>query len=319
MNRLNGVILDEASFNRDDLDLSGLLTRLDQWQRYPDTDHAQREQHLAGAAVAVANRIEFDRSLLQKLDALQLILLTATGTDKVDMEYCRQHGITVMHVNDYCTASVAQHVFSLLLALTTRLIPYQQATHNKRWVPGSSFSSLEYPIHELEGQTLGLVGYGALARGVEKIAMAFGMQVLIAERVGAKQIRPGRMALHELLPVVDVLSLHCPLTEQTRHLIGKKEFESMKPSAVIINTSRGAVINNLELANALKQGDIGGAGLDVLDSEPPPAEHPLLVDDIPNLIITPHIAWASVEARQRVVDQVSDNLQQWLDQQEKTV
>ncbi len=136
MNRLNGVILDEASFNRDDLDLSGLLNSLDDWQRYPDTGHEQREQHLQGATVVVANRVEFDRNLLQKLDVLQLILLTATGTDKVDMEYCRQHGITVMHVNDYCTASVAQHVFSLLLALTTRLIPYQHATRISRWVTG---------------------------------------------------------------------------------------------------------------------------------------------------------------------------------------
>ncbi len=159
------------------------------------------------------------------------------------------------------------------------------------------------------------MGYGALARGVERIATAFGMQVLIAERAGVEQIRPGRMALHELLPMVDVLSLHCPLTEETRHLIGEKEFESMKPSAVVINTSRGAVINNAELATALKQGKIAGAGLDVLDSEPPPAEHPLLAEDVPNLIITPHIAWASVEARQRVIDQVTDNLQQWLDAQ----
>ena len=209
---------------------------------------------------------------------------------------------------------MSQHVFSLLLALTTRLIPYAQASRDKRWVAGSSFSSLEYPIHELQGQTIGLVGYGVLARGVEQIARAFGMQILIAERAGAQQIRPGRMDLNDMLPEVDVLSLHCPLTDHTRHLIGKKEFESMKPTALIINTSRGAVIDNSELARALKQGRIGGAGLDVLDSEPPAADHPLLAPDVPNLIITPHIAWASVEARQRVVDQVTANLQQWLEQ-----
>ncbi|MDJ0832194.1 MAG: D-2-hydroxyacid dehydrogenase [Gammaproteobacteria bacterium] len=315
MQSYNGVILDEASFNRDDLDLRGLLCRLEHWQRYPDTEHSQREQRLQGAAVAVANRVVFDRGLLQQLDALELILLTATGTDKVDMDYCRERDITVMPVSDYCTASVAQHVFSLLLALTTRLIPYQQATRAKRWLAGSAFSSLEYPIHELQGQTLGLVGYGALARGVEQIARAFGMRILIAERAGASQVRPGRMDLYELLPEVDVLSLHCPLTDETRHLIGNREFDLMKPSAMIINTARGAVINNAELANALRQGKIAAAGLDVLDNEPPPAEHPLLAPDVPNLIVTPHIAWASVEARQRVIDQVADNLRQWLDRQ----
>ena len=263
--------------------------------------------------MVIANKVVFDRSLLEKLDALQLILLTATGTDRVDMDYCRQQGIDVKPVSDYCTEAVAQHVFSLLLALTTHLIPYHQATRDGRWSADSDFSSLEYPIHELRGQTLGLVGYGTLARGVERIARAFGMQILIAERAGATQVRPGRLPLHEMLPELDVLSLHCPLTEATRHLIGKSELESMKPGAIIINTSRGAVINNAALATALKQGRIAAAGLDVLDREPPPVDHPLLARDVPNLIITPHIAWASVEARQRVIDKLADNLQQWLD------
>lgn len=314
----NAVILDEDSFNPGDLDLSGLITLVNNWKRYPATKSEQRAERLADAHIVIANKVVFDQPLLEKLPQLRVILLTATGMDNVDLSYCQQHNIAVYNVTDYCTASVSQHVFTMVLALSTQLIPYQQVTKGGEWSRGEQFSSLKYPIHELNGKTLGLIGYGSLAKGVEKVAKAFGMKILIAKRSGTlptaidSDSSIKRLPLNELLPKVDVLSLHCPLTPETRHLIGRDALEQMKPSALLINTARGGVVNNAELAAALREGTIAGAGIDVLEQEPPPHDHPLLADDIPNLILTPHIAWAAVEARQRVIDKVASHLKNWL-------
>jgi len=256
------------------------------------------------------------RRLLKQLPDLKVILLTATGMDNIDRDYCQQQGIATYNVTDYCTASVSQHVFSLILALKTQLIPYQSMTRNGDWSRSGQFSSLEYPISELSGKTLGLIGYGSLAKGVEHLAKAFGMKILIAQRVaqgaGSASASEGRLLLDELLPQVDVLSIHCPLTPETKNLISQKQFQLMKPTAIIINTARGAVIDNSALAQALIKGEIAGAGIDVIDQEPPPLDHPLVDANVPNLILTPHIAWAAVEARQRVIDKVAENLRNWL-------
>jgi glycerate dehydrogenase len=232
--------------------------------------------------------------------------------DNVDLEYCKQQGITVNNVTDYCTASVSQHVFSLILALTTKLFPYQQLTKSGDWSRSGQFSSLEFPIQELAGKTLGLVGYGSLAKGVEKLALAFDMKILIAQRTGTQGKTEGRLPLDDLLPQADVISIHCPLTPETKHLFGENEFQLMKDSAILINTARGAIINTAELATALRDKVIAGAGIDVLEQEPPPLDHSLLNDKIPNLLLTPHIAWSAIEARQRVIDKVADNLQRFL-------
>lgn len=309
---LKAVILDEESFNPGDLDLSGLIALLDNWERYPATKPEQREERLAGKQIAIANKVVFDAPLLEKLPELKAILLTATGMDNVDRDYCKEHGIATYNVTDYCTASVSQHVFSLILALKTQLIPYQNMTRNGDWSRSGQFSSLAYPISELSGKTLGLIGYGSLAKGVETLAKAFGMKILIAQRAGSKEASEGRLLLHDLLPQVDVLSIHCPLTPETKSLISSTEFEGMKKTAIVINTARGAVIDNKALAQALINGDIAGAGIDVLDQEPPSLDHPLLDKNVPNLILTPHIAWAAIEARQRVIDKVAENLQAWL-------
>jgi len=306
------VILDEDSFNAGDLDLSRLLSLLDNWRRYPATPNEKRAEHCQNATIAIANKVRFDQELLQKLPQLRVILLTATGMDNVDLDYCHHHQIAVYNVADYCTSAVAQHAVGLMLALSTQLIPYQAMVRNGTWSRSQQFSSLAYPIHELAGKTLGLIGYGNLAKGVEKLAKAFGMNILIAQRAGSTESSPGRVLIDDLLPQVDVLSIHCPLTPETRHLIGANQFKKMKDSALLINTARGAIVDNAALAVALKKGDIAGAGIDVLDQEPPPLDHPLLADDIPNLIITPHIAWASIEARQRLMDKVADNLHTWL-------
>lgn len=312
-NNLKAVILDETSFNPGDLDMSGLLALNDNWQRYNSTLPEQRLERLKGVHIAVANKIKFDQELLSQLPDLKVILLTATGMDNLDLDACKQRGIATYNVSDYCTESVAQHVFSMILALTTQLLPYQKMTRSGEWSNSEHFTSLQFPIRELSGKTMGLVGYGNLAKGVEKIAKAFGMDIKIAARSGSTEAPEGRILLDDLLPNVDVLSLHCPLTPETLHLMGEKQFKRMKQSALLINTSRGAVVDSAALANALRNNEIAGAGIDVLEVEPPPADHPLLAQDIPNLILTPHIAWASIEARQRVVDKVRDNLANWLE------
>jgi glycerate dehydrogenase len=312
MLRLHAAILDEATFNANDLNMDALFALVENWKRYPSTTLQQRAQHLSGINIVVANKVKFDKALLENLPDLKVILLTATGMDNVDRDTCKQLGISVYNVTDYCTASVSQHVFSLILALSGNLLSYQSMTTTGAWSQSEHFTSLKFPIQELSGKTLGLIGYGALAKGVEKLANAFDMKILIAQRVGSKTASDGRVLIDELLPQVDVLSIHCPLTPETKHLIDAKALRLMKSSALLINTARGGVVDNAALANALRNNEIAGAGIDVLEVEPPPLDHPLVAGNLPNLILTPHIAWASVEARQRVIDSVANNLQQWL-------
>lgn len=311
MNSQLAVMLDEASFTLGDLDLSALLDQVEVWRRYPATETSQREERLKDASIAVINKVKLDAVLLARLPALKLVLLTATGTDNVDLEGCRERGIAVCNVRDYGTPSVAQHVISLMLALSTSLLKYAHETRSGDWAKAAHFSTLSYPIAELDGKTLGLVGYGSLAKGVEKLARAFGMNIVIAQRPGGEP-QDGRLPLDELLQIVDVLSLHCPLVPATYHLMNGAAFRKMKKSAILINTARGAVVDNAALAEALLAGEIAGAGIDVLEQEPPPADHPLLRKGVPNIIVTPHVAWASIEARQRLMDKVADNLRAWV-------
>jgi glycerate dehydrogenase len=313
-NRANikAVVLDEKSFNPGDLDLSGLYALLGNWTIHEGTSPEQRLERLEGADIVIANKVVLDQPLLENLPKLKLILLTATGMDNVDLAFCEQQGITVNNVTDYCTASVSQHVFSLILALSTQLFSYQKLTKSGDWSRSGQFSNLEFPIQELSGKTLGLVGYGSLAKGVEKVALAFGMNIIISQRAGLQGTVAGRLPFDELLAQADVVSIHCPLTPETKHLFSTKEFELMKSSALLINTARGGVIDNEALAIALRDNVIAGAGIDVLEQEPPPLDHPLITTKLPNLILTPHIAWAAIEARQRVIDKVAENLQRFL-------
>jgi len=305
------VLLDEASYTLGDLDLTALIEQVDHWDRYPATESGQRYERLENASIAVINKVRLDAELIASLPHLKLILLTATGTDNVDLDACRASGITVCNVSDYGTPSVAQHVFSLILALSTNLLNYANETASGAWSQATHFSTLSYPISELQDKTLGLIGYGTLAKGVEKLARAFDMQIVIAQRPGGEP-QAGRLVIDELLAQSDVVSLHCPLVDNTFHLIDAEALQKMKSSAILINTARGAVVDNAALAEALKSGEIKGAGIDVLEQEPPPADHPLLQPDVPNVIVTPHVAWASLEARQRLLDKVAGNLQAWL-------
>lgn len=316
MSNLNAVILDETSFNNNgDMDLTNLLALNENWKRYDETGKEQRLERLKNVQIAVANKVVFDKELLQQLPDLKVILLAATGMDNIDRDYCEANGIAYYNVTDYCTASLAQHVFTLILSLSTSINDYQRVTRNGEWSKSPHFCTLQYPIQELAGKTLGLIGYGSLAKGVEKLAKAFDMNIMLGARVGSTEAANGRVLIEDMLPQVDVLSVHCPLTPETNKMINYDFLSKMKSSAFIINSARGAVIDNADLAKALRDGVIAGAGIDVLEVEPPPADHPLLDPDIPNLILTPHVAWAAKEARQRVVEKVAANLKHWLSSQ----
>ncbi len=305
-----GVFLDIDSLDRGDLDLSGLKAVLPEWRFFGHSRPEEVTGRLASAQVAVSNKVPLDAAHFQALGDLRLVCVSATGTDNIDVAGAAARGIRVCNVRGYASPSVTQHVFCLLLALVTRLPEYMRAVRGGRWQGSRDFCLLDYPISELAGKTLGIVGYGELGRSVAKVAQAFGMHVLIAARPGSPEME-GRVALPDLLPQVDVLTLHCPLAGNTRGLIGAAELAAMKPGALLINTARGGIVDEHALAHALKSGHLGGAGVDVLAVEPPGEDSPLLARDIPNLIVTPHIAWASREARQRLVDEVALNIRAW--------
>lgn len=306
-----GVFLDRDTVDRGDLDLGPLLRALPDWRLHDFSRPAQVGEHLAGARVALTNKVLLNAATLATAPALRLICVAATGTNNVDLEAAHRHGVTVCNVRGYATPAVVQHVFALVLALTTRLFDYQRDVAAGRWQDSPYFCLLDHPIRELAGRSIGIVGYGELGRAVANAATAFGMGVLVAQsRVGAAQT--SRLPLDEVLARADVLSLHTPLTPETRGMIGAPQLALMKPDALLINTARGGLVDEQALADALRAGRLGGAGIDVLAEEPPRADNPLLAAAIPNLIVTPHIAWASREARQRVVNEIAANIQAFL-------
>ncbi len=306
---MRGVLLDLDTLG-DDLDLGRLRASLDDWTFHAVTAPEEVAQRIAGADVVVSNKVLLDGRAITAASALKMIAVAATGTNNVDLDAARAAGIVVSNVTAYGTPSVAQHVFALLLALTTRLFEYRAAVADGRWASSPHFCLLDHPIRELAGKTLGVVGYGELGQGVARLAEAFGMRVLIAQRPGGPA-QAGRVRLAELLPQVDVLTLHCPLTDATRNLIGAAELAAMRDDAVLLNAARGGIVDEAALVAALRAGTLGGAGFDVLTVEPPRDGNPLLEPGIPNLIVTPHIAWAARESRQRLIDQVAENIERF--------
>ncbi len=305
---MRGVFLDRDSLDTGDLDLAPLEASLPELVLHGATAPGEVRGHIREATVVITNKVVLDADALTAAPRLRLVCVAATGTNNVDLDAAREHGITVCNARGYGTAAVVQHVFALILALSTRLPEYSAAVAAGRWQRASQFCLLDYPIREIAGKTLGIVGLGELGSGVARIAEAFGMTVRVAQRPGTLEPEPGRVPLPALLPEVDVLSLHCPLTPQTRGLIGEWELALMRRDAVLINTARGGLVDEAALATALRRGALGGAGVDVLTTEPPADGNPLLAGDIPNLIVTPHVAWASREARQRMVEQVAENI-----------
>lgn len=302
---MNAVFLDYESLDKNDLDFSALHAVFSQLELYPSTLATQVLARVQHADVIISNKVVLDAETLKQCSSLKLILISATGTNNIDLAQAKAQGITVCNCQGYGTSAVAQHTLMLMLALATSVIQYDRAVKQGEWNKSPIFCLLDFPIVELAGKTLGILGYGELGQAVAKLAEAFGMKII----VGALPNRSteNRVALSELLPQVDFLSLHCPLTEETRDLIDSQAFERMKPSAFLINCARGGIVNEQALATALRTGQIAGAATDVLSVEPPKEGNILLTDDIPNLIITPHNAWGSVDARQRIVQQLTEN------------
>jgi glycerate dehydrogenase len=309
---MRAVFLDYATVShRDDLDPSRLLRALPELEFRPQTAQSGVTQAIAGAGAVLVNKLRIGREAIAATPTLRLVVLAATGTNNVDLDAARERGVAVCNLHDYCTASVVQHVMGTLLLLTHRLREYDALVRSGAWQKGEQFCLLEYPIRELDGRRFGIVGYGTLGRAVGRAAQAFGMELAIANRPGGAP-QPGRVNLAELLSTVDVLSLHCPLTPATAGLIGASQLASMKPDAVLINTARGALVDGAALAAALRAGRLGGAAIDVLPQEPPVDGDPLLAPDIPNLIVTPHVAWGAREARQRCIDEMAANVEDFL-------
>jgi glycerate dehydrogenase len=309
---MRAVFLDYATVSHhDDLGASRLRRVLPDLELRPQTPQTDIAQALAGAGVVLVNKLRITREAIAATPTLRVIALAATGTNNVDLDAARERGIAVCNLRDYCTASVVQHVMGTLLLLTHRLREYDALVRSGAWQRGEQFCLLDYPIRELTGRRFGIVGYGTLGKAVGHAAQAFGMEVAIASRPGVEP-QPGRIALDQLLPTFDVLSLHCPLTPATTGLIGAPQLASMKPDAVLINTARGALVDGAALASALRADRLGGAAIDVLPQEPPVDGDPLLAPDIPNLIVTPHVAWGAREARQRCIDEMAANVEDFL-------
>ena len=319
---MRAVFLDFGTVSHGDLDTTRLEQVLPDITLYPTSTDAEVDERIAGCEFILTNKLNISRARMRAVPGLRLVGLTATGTNNVDLAAARELGIAVCNIRDYCTVSVAQHVLGVMLALTHRLREYHQAAVDGTWARSEQFTVPGAPIRELTGKVLGIVGFGTLGKAVAKAAQAaLGMRVLVARRPGTPAERdadtatsagPVRVSLDELLRTADVLSLHCPLTPATTGMIGRDELALMKPDALLINTARGALVDLDALVAALRGGDLGGAAIDVLPQEPPIGGSPLFAPGIPNLIVTPHVAWAALEARQRAVDELALNIGDFL-------
>ncbi len=306
---MKAVFLDYDTVSNGDLDPASLRAATGDLTLFEWND-ARTAERIVDAQIVLSNKTKLSRGLLESAARLELIAICGTGTDNVDLAAARQRGIAVCNVRSYCTSSVVQHVWSLILGLTQHIDGYARRGAGS-WTGSALSDMLPHPIRELEGRVFGVIGWGELGRGAARIAEAFRMRVIVAGRRGADPV-PGRLPLEEVLAMSDILSLHCPLDERTRGLIGARELSLMKRDALLINTARGALIDGAALATALRSGQLGGAGLDVLPEEPPAADDPLLDPGIPNLLITPHVAWAAREARQRCLDEMAANVADYL-------
>lgn len=272
---------------------------------------AERVRH---CDIAILNKAKLGRAAIEGAQSLKLIALVATGSDNVDLVAAKERGVAVVNIRDYCSIALSQHVFALVLGFTQQIGGYAKLVREGKWQKSQTFAMFDYPIRELAGRTLGLIGYGSLGQAVARLGGCLGMEVIVAARLGTARadVPKDRVHFDDVIARSDVLSLHCPLTPQTRHMIGAAQFKQMKNDSILINTARGGLIDSDALVAALRAGEIAGAGIDVLASEPPDASDPLLAHGIPNLVVTPHIAWAAQESRQRALDQVTENIVDFL-------
>jgi glycerate dehydrogenase len=309
---MKAVMLDWATMGPD-LDVREMKGLLPSLEIYDETSDEEIAERIAGATIVLGNKVMISESLFAGAPEMRFIGLTATGTDNIDLESAKRHGVAVANIRAYCTESVAEHVFGCLLNLTHNLQGYVSDVRNGAWQEASNFCVLTRPIRELSAMTLGIVGYGELGKGVARIGRSFGMEVIVAARPGSNSVPADRVSFEELLARADVISLHCPLTDATRGLFGTDQFRAMKKTAILINTARGALVDSQALADALTTGDIAAAAVDVLPTEPPVDGDPLLDYAGDNLMITPHIAWGTLEARQAAIDELTANIAAFLD------
>jgi glycerate dehydrogenase len=277
-------------------------------------DHARTPadaiaERLAEADIAVVNKLPIGEAVLARAPRLGMIAVAATGTDNVDLAACRRRGIVVSNIRGYATTTVPEHTFALILALRRGIVGYAQSVERGAWQAAAQFCYFDYPISDLRGARLGIVGGGAIGAAVAAIGRAFGMDVVFSTQRGGPE-RPHYIPFEAVLETADVLTLHCPLTSATRGMIDRRALRRMKPGAILVNTARGALIVDEDLVEAVRGGWIAGAAVDVTTPEPPPADHPLMrLVDHPGFILTPHVAWASVQARQALADQLIDNIE----------
>ena len=308
---MNIVVLDAYSVNPGDLSWEG-LEALGNVTLYDRTPRELIIERAADAEIILTNKVPMDGETIAVLPKLKYIGVLATGFNIVDLVAASQRGIVVTNIPSYSTDSVAQMVFALLLAITNRVEHYTQEVHEGHWCKSLDFCYWNTPLPELAGKNFGIYGFGHIGQAVARIALAFGMKVITATSKSPDKLPQGveKVSLDQLFELSDVLSLHCPLNDDTRGMVNAGRLSMMKPSAILINTSRGPVIDEDALAKALRDGTIAAAGLDVLSTEPPCSNNPLI--GAPNCFITPHLAWASLEARQRLVKIATDNVDQFL-------
>lgn len=281
-----------------------------------DHDHTSTDQvadRAADATILVVNKVRVDRDNLAGAAHLKLIAVAATGLDNVDLAYCSERGITVSNIRNYAIHTVPEHAFSLILALSRNLMGYREDVLDGAWRRSGQFCFFNEPVFDLHGKRLGIYGEGSIGQAVAALGRAFGMQVLFAAHKGVTGLGPLYTPFEEVVETADVHTLHCPLLPGTRGMIGLPEFRAMRRSAIVVNTARGGLIVEDDLAVAVREGLIAGAAIDVLASEPPDDDHPLVqLSRERNFILTPHTAWASTEAMQTLSDQLIDNLENFI-------
>ena len=302
---MNITVLDAATLANTSLDA---LAQLGKLTCYDLTAKEQVVERCQDADIVISNKVVIDQNAMSKLTNLKLICVAATGTNNIDLSAAKEHNIAVTNVAGYSTPSVVQHTFTLITNLLGNTHRYINDCQQGLWQQSPMFCRLDYSFNEIAGKTLAIVGYGSLGKAVADVARAFGANVIISERKGQTP-REGRVSFNDALTTADIISVHCPLTDETRNQIAAAELSMMKPSAIIINTARGGIINEADLADALANNIIAGAGVDVLSKEPAEQENPLALYKGANLLLTPHIAWASQESIVRLVNEIALNIQ----------
>lgn len=303
---MKAVFLDFATMGGG-LDLAPLRAVTPELDIYDHSTRDQVAERVRDADIVYTNKIHLTDELIASAGNLKFIGLTATGTDNIDVVSAGKHGIAVCNIRDYCTESVVEHVFGVLLMITHSLPAFRKSVGAGEWQKALDPFLLVHPIRELSAMTMGIVGYGTLGRGVARVAKSFGMDVMISARPGASAVPDDRTSFADVLERADVISLHCPLNDETRNLIGTEQLRRMKKTSILINTARGGLVDSAALAEALGAGEICAAAVDVLPNEPPVDGDPLLDYGGGNLVITPHIAWATNEARQNAIDELAAN------------